>query len=139
MRIRAKRNSLLAVIPAFSLSFVQAFAALGLLACGGDKPPAQLPSTAARDRVATRIELVDMVISDPVRAAKVRSLYMAMDSLLRRPSKYPNSHGIQREFGELRLVAKMKARDCCIRRLRTCAVAAVTRSRGKCGSSTQST
>jgi len=56
--------------------------ALGLLACGGEKAPAQLPSTAARDRVATRVELVDLVISDPKRAAKVRSLYIAMDSLL---------------------------------------------------------
>jgi hypothetical protein len=56
--------------------------ALGLLACGGEKPPAQLPSTAARDRVASRVELVNLVISDPERAAKVRSLYIAMDSLL---------------------------------------------------------
>jgi hypothetical protein len=53
-----------------------------LLACGGEKPPAQLPSTAARDRVAARVELVDLVISDTQRAAKVRSLYIAMDSLL---------------------------------------------------------
>ena len=57
-------------------------ASLGLIACGGEKPPAQLPSTSARDRVATRVELVDLVISDRERAAKVRSLYIAMDSLL---------------------------------------------------------
>jgi hypothetical protein len=58
-----------------------ALAAPGLLACGGDKPPAQLPSTAARDRMAKRVELVNLVISDPERAAKVRALYIEMDSL----------------------------------------------------------
>ena len=52
------------------------------LACGKAAPPAQLPSTAARDRVATRVELVDLVISNPERAAKVRALYIAMDTLL---------------------------------------------------------
>jgi len=82
MRVGAKSDALLAVLPRFRLPIALLLAALGLLACGGDKPPAQLPSTAARDRVATRIELVDMVISDPARAAKVRSLYTAMDSLL---------------------------------------------------------
>jgi hypothetical protein len=71
IRIRVPRNSF------FALAL-----AVGLLACGGDKPPAQLPSTAARDRAAKRVELVDLVISDPERAAKVRSLYIAMDSLL---------------------------------------------------------
>src|SRR5687768_12144025 len=65
-----------------SMSASVAFLACALLACGGEKPPAQLPSTAARDRVAKRVELVDLVISDPERAAKVRSLYIAMDSLL---------------------------------------------------------
>jgi hypothetical protein len=59
-----------------------AFVALSLLGCGGEKPPAQLPSTSARDRAAKRVELVDLVISDRKRAAKVRSLYIAMDSLL---------------------------------------------------------
>lgn len=75
MRIRAKRNSSLAL-------FGLVFSAFTAVACGGEKPPPQLPSTAARDRVATRVELVSLVISDPVRAAKVRSLYAAMDSLL---------------------------------------------------------
>jgi hypothetical protein len=74
IRIRAHRNSWLALLPVF--------AAVVLLACGGEKAPPQLPSTAARDRVATRVELVDLVISDPERAAKVRSLYIAMDALL---------------------------------------------------------
>jgi hypothetical protein len=59
-----------------------ALLAIALHACGGEKPPAQLPSTDARDRVATRVELVDLVVSDPARAAKVRSLYIAMDALL---------------------------------------------------------
>ena len=70
-RIRTHRKPLVALL-----------LALGLLGCGGEKPPAQLPSTAARDRAATRVELVDLVISDAERAAKVRSLYIAMDSLL---------------------------------------------------------
>jgi hypothetical protein len=52
------------------------------IACGGDKPPARLPTTAARDRMAARVELVNLVISDAPRAEKVRSLYLAMDSLL---------------------------------------------------------
>jgi len=65
----------------FASLLLLAFAA-GLPACGGDKPPAQLPSTAARDRVATRVELVTLIIADASRAAKVRSLYIAMDSLL---------------------------------------------------------
>jgi len=76
MRILVQRNSLFALLQALAL------AAFGLAGCGGDKPPAQLPSTAARDRMATRVELVDLVISDPVRAAKVRALYIAMDSTL---------------------------------------------------------
>jgi len=79
MRIRAQRNTLLS-LPARVL-LTLGFAAL-VLGCGGEKPPAQLPSTAARDRVATRVELVNLVISDPARAEKVRSLYIAMDSLL---------------------------------------------------------
>ncbi|HKO50227.1 MAG TPA: hypothetical protein VJV79_20995 [Polyangiaceae bacterium] len=72
--IRAHGNSLTLVVLA-----MVAFAGLG---CGGEKPPAQLPSTAARDRAATRVELVELVISDPERAAKVRALYIQMDSLL---------------------------------------------------------
>jgi len=75
MRIRTQRSSLSALVALAAL-------ASALFACGGDKPPAQLPSTAARDRVATRVELVDLVVSDPARAAKVRSLYIAMDELL---------------------------------------------------------
>jgi len=75
--ILAQRTRLLALaMGGFSCAL------LGLMACGGDKLPAQLPSTSARDRMATRVELVELVISDPQRAAKVRSLYTAMDSLL---------------------------------------------------------
>lgn len=82
MRIRGQRSLPRAAPRVIALWSTLAFAALGLLACGGDKPPAQLPSTAARDRAATRVELVNLVISDPARAAKVRALYIAMDSLL---------------------------------------------------------
>jgi hypothetical protein len=80
MRIRAQRNARFTCL--CGLALLLGFAALGLPACGGDKLPAQLPSTTARDRVATRVELVDLVIADRTRAAKVRSLYIAMDSLL---------------------------------------------------------
>ena len=74
IRIRSHRKWLAAVtLGSFTL---------GPLSCGGEKAPSQLPSTAARDRVAARVELVELVISDPARAAKVRSLYIAMDSLL---------------------------------------------------------
>ncbi|MEI9938650.1 MAG: hypothetical protein WDO69_15640 [Pseudomonadota bacterium] len=75
--MREHRNSRIAL----TLEFV-ALLAFALPACGGEKAPPQLPSTAARDRAATRVELVNLVISDPERAAKVRSLYIAMDSLL---------------------------------------------------------
>ncbi|HYQ42148.1 MAG TPA: hypothetical protein VER11_09270 [Polyangiaceae bacterium] len=78
MRIRTQRTSPFARVALL----VFAAQSLTLFACGGDQPPAQLPSTSARDRMATRVELVDLVISDPARAAKVRSLYMAMDELL---------------------------------------------------------
>jgi hypothetical protein len=74
IRIRTHRSS--------SLALALVFVAFSLLGCGGEKPPAQLPTTAARDRAATRVELVNLVISDPERAAKVRSLYIAMDALL---------------------------------------------------------
>ncbi|HET7543224.1 MAG TPA: hypothetical protein VFK05_25295 [Polyangiaceae bacterium] len=74
IRIRALGNSLVASLIALI--------ACVFIACGGDKPPARLPTTAARDRMATRAELVSLVISDAQRATKVRSLYIAMDSLL---------------------------------------------------------
>ena len=74
IRTRAHQNS--------PLVLLLALLALAPCACGGEKAPPQLPSTAARDRVATRVELVDLVISDRARAAKVRALYIAMDSLL---------------------------------------------------------
>jgi hypothetical protein len=77
IRVSAGRNAGVALTTMFV-----GFVAFGGFGCGGEKPPAQLPSTAARDRVATRVELVDLVISDQSRASKVRSLYIAMDALL---------------------------------------------------------
>lgn len=74
MRARRRRNALV-TLPIAVIVF-------GALGCGSAAPPPQLPSTAARDRVATRVELVDLVISNPQRAAKVRALYIAMDALL---------------------------------------------------------
>ena len=74
IRIRALGNSLVAALTALLVC--------AAMACGGDKPAARLPTTAARDRMAARVELVNLVISDAERAAKVRALYIAMDSLL---------------------------------------------------------
>ena len=99
MRIREQRNSQLALLRAFALSSTLAFVALGLLGCGGEKPPPQLPSTAARDRAATRVELVNLVISDPARAAKVRALYIAMDSLML-DTKRAQAHQLELLAGE---------------------------------------
>ena len=49
--------------------------------CGPDLPPS-LPSTDAHLRMAARVDLVDLVISDPVRAAKVRRLYAEIEALM---------------------------------------------------------
>ena len=46
----------------------------GVVGCAPELPPS-LPSTDAHLRSASRIELVDLVISDPSRAEKVRRLY----------------------------------------------------------------
>jgi hypothetical protein len=49
--------------------------------CAPDLPPS-LPSTDAHLRSASRIELVDLVISDPARAEKVRRLYAEIEDLM---------------------------------------------------------
>ncbi|HEY3499798.1 MAG TPA: hypothetical protein VGK73_34135 [Polyangiaceae bacterium] len=49
--------------------------------CASELPP-QLPSSDTQKRAATRVELVELVISDPVRAGKVRSLYVQIDDLM---------------------------------------------------------
>ena len=48
------------------------------LGCGPDLPP-RLPSTAIHDRTASRVDLVDFVISDRERANKVRALYLEIE------------------------------------------------------------
>lgn len=53
---------------------------LGVLACA-DLPPS-LPSTDAHLRSASRVELVDLVIADRVRAQKVRALYAQIETLM---------------------------------------------------------
>ena len=58
------------------------FAAAGVSACG-TQPPPRLPSTAIHDRTASRVELVDFVISDHARARKVRALYQEIEALMR--------------------------------------------------------
>jgi hypothetical protein len=52
----------------------------GAPACA-DLPPS-LPSTDAHLRFGSRVELVDLVISDRVRAAKVRDLYAQIEELM---------------------------------------------------------
>jgi hypothetical protein len=66
---------------ALSSVLAAALALLGAAACSPDLPPA-LPSTAAYARFASRVELVDLVISDPARAAKVRNLYLEIEASL---------------------------------------------------------
>jgi hypothetical protein len=44
--------------------------------------PPSLPSTAAHARAASRIELVDLVIADEERAAKVMRLYAEIEELM---------------------------------------------------------
>jgi hypothetical protein len=59
------------------------FAAGGVGACAVHEPPPRLPSTAIHDRTASRVELVDFVISDRARAQKVRALYEEIERLMR--------------------------------------------------------
>jgi hypothetical protein len=67
---------------------VRARSLLGTLAlgaavgCGGKGPPPQLATTGAHVRAASRVELVDLVIADGARAAKVRSLYVQIEQLM---------------------------------------------------------
>ncbi|HEY3495898.1 MAG TPA: hypothetical protein VGK73_14470 [Polyangiaceae bacterium] len=48
------------------------------LACGEELPP-RLPSTAIHDRTASRVALIDFVISDRTRADRVRALYLEIE------------------------------------------------------------
>lgn len=58
------------------------FAAAVTCACAHEPPP-RLPSSAIHDRTASRVELVDFVISDRERARKVRALYQEIEELMR--------------------------------------------------------
>jgi hypothetical protein len=60
---------------------VAAASLFGQAGCGTDLPPS-LPSTDAHVRNASRVELVDLVISDRARAEKVRRLYMEIEQLM---------------------------------------------------------
>jgi hypothetical protein len=55
---------------------------LGAFGCSGRALPPRLPSTAIHDRTASRIALVDFVISDRDRARKVRALYLQIEQLM---------------------------------------------------------
>ena len=57
------------------------------VACGGTELPPQLATTAAQDRAASRVELVDLVISDRARAERVRELYVEIETLMRETKK----------------------------------------------------
>jgi hypothetical protein len=59
------------------------FAAASACACSVQKPPPRLPSTAIHDRAASRVELVDFVISDHARARQVRALYEEIEQIMR--------------------------------------------------------
>lgn len=50
--------------------------------CGAKEPPPQLPTTGAHDRAASRIELVDLVVGDRARAARVRAIYVEIERLM---------------------------------------------------------
>jgi len=63
-------------------------------ACGGKEPPPQLATSGAHARAASRIELVDLVIADAARAARVRALYVEIERLMLTTK--------QAEAGELR-------------------------------------
>ena len=56
--------------------------AWGATGCGGKEPPPQLPTTGAHDRAASRIELVDLVVGDRARAARVRAIYVEIERLM---------------------------------------------------------
>ena len=59
------------------------FFAATVSGCGLHEPPPRLPSSAIHDRTASRVELVDFVISDRERARKVRALYEQIDAIMR--------------------------------------------------------
>ena len=64
------------------LVLLLALAGVPLAACGGKEPPPQLPTSGAQVRAASRIELVDLVIAEPERAARVRALYVDIERLM---------------------------------------------------------
>jgi predicted component of type VI protein secretion system len=49
--------------------------------CGGDELPPSLPRTTVYNRFAPRAELVDLAISNRAKAAKVRALYLEMETV----------------------------------------------------------
>ena len=49
--------------------------------CGGEEKPPSLARTTVYNRFAPRVELVDLAISDRDKAAKVRALYIEMETL----------------------------------------------------------
>jgi hypothetical protein len=54
---------------------------LAAAGCGGDEKPPSLKRTTVYNRFAPRVELVDLAISDRAKAAKVRALYIEMETL----------------------------------------------------------
>lgn len=66
---------------AFPLALVSLACLLGDAGCGAKLPPT-LPSTEALQRSASRVDLVDLVISDPARAAKVQRLYAEIETIM---------------------------------------------------------
>lgn len=79
--------------------------AAGSTGCGKELPP-RLPSTAIHDRSASRVALVDFVISDRERARKVRALYLQIEALMREAHDVQTAEArAQAQLGAARLAA----------------------------------
>lgn len=85
-------------------------AAVVTSACGAHEPPPRLPSSAIHDRTASRVELVDFVISDRERARKVRALYQEIEELMRAAQSVESRELAKVGFASLRSDGEL--RDC---------------------------
>jgi len=84
--------------------------AAGAVGCGKELPP-RLPSTAIHDRTASRVALVDFVISDRERASKVRTLYRQIEELMREAHRVQTSESKQQaQLSAGRLVSESETR-----------------------------
>jgi hypothetical protein len=83
---------------------------MGAIGCRKELPP-RLPSTAIHDRTASRVGLVDFVISDRTRAKKVRALYGQIEQLMLEAHRVHMAEArVQAQLGAGRLVAEDEIR-----------------------------